>query len=53
MSDMTGKVTVDIDAEDISNLMDSGTTRVLLADGALTVHARCEDSLQFEVVADE
>jgi len=53
MSDMTGKVTVDIDAEDISNLMDSGTTRIQLADGALTVYARCEDSLQFEVVADE
>jgi len=53
MSDLGGKITVDIDAEDISSLMDTGTTRVRLIDGPVEVYARCKDSLQFEVVADE
>jgi len=48
-----GKITVEGDSEDISSLMDSGTTRVRLTDGPVEVYARCEDSLQFEVVTDE
>jgi len=53
MTDVDGKITVKVDSEDISRLMDSGTVRVRLTDGPVEVVARCEESLQFEVVTDE
>jgi len=53
MTDGNGTITVKVDSEDISSLMDSGTTKVKLHDGDIEVYAKCRDSLQFEVVADE
>lgn len=49
----SGEITVEVDREDINNLMDSGTQMVRLADGPISVYARCTDSLEFEVVVDE
>jgi len=53
MTDVNGRITVRVDSEDISTLMDSGTTKVRLHDGDIEVYAKCRDSLQFEVVTDE
>jgi len=49
----TGTITVKVDSDDIRRLMDTGMTKVRLHDGDIEVYAKCRDSLQFEVVADE
>jgi len=53
MTDTSGEITVEVDREDINKLMDNGTVRIRLAQGPVSVYARCTESLQFEVVADE
>jgi hypothetical protein len=53
MTDVNGKITVEVDSEDINSLMEKGAVRVPLSDGPVEVVARCTDSLQFEVVTDE
>jgi len=53
MTDVSGDINVTLTAEDIEYLMESGTSKVRLSDGPISVYALCRDSLQFEVVTDE